>query len=256
MKIFITGGTTGIGLALAETYLQDGHKVGVCGRDLSKLPTGIHQVYPRLKTYQVDVLKKDELGAAINNFSQGELDVLIANAGCPVNKNPKMFDFDSFRQIIDLNVIGVLNTFEAAINLMIHKKRGHLVAIASVAGIVGLPGMAPHSASKAAVIKLCESFSHDLKQWGIDVTAIAPGHINTALSKQKSPKLPFMVTPSKAAVKIKKAIAKKKNLYIFPLPIKIIICFLDKIPRFFFRLFLKKEYFSFLHQRTWKIDEV
>ncbi len=235
MNIFITGGTTGIGLALAKLYLEEGHRVGICARNLEKFPTEISNKYKLLKCYQVDVVNRDELRAAILDFANGDLDMIIANAGRSVGAKSKTPQFSVANDIIDINVKGVLNTFEAALELMMPKKKGHLVATASVAGFMGLPGAGAYSASKAAVLKLCESYSLDLKRYGINVSAIAPGFIDTPLTKQNNHKMPFLMSSEKAAKLIKRALEKKKVLYVFPLRMKIIVAILEKMPRSWYR---------------------
>lgn len=238
MNIFITGGTTGIGLALAKLYLEEGHRVGVCARNLEKFPSEIRNKYKLLKCYQVDVVNREELRAAIFDFAggeQGNLDIVIANAGRSVGAKSKTPQFSVANNIIDINVKGVLNTFEPALELMTPKKKGHLVATASVAGFMGLPGAGAYSASKAAVLKLCESYAIDLKRVGINVTAIAPGFIDTPLTQQNNHKMPFLMSSDKAARLIKRAIEKKKVLYVFPFRMKIIVALLEKMPRSWYR---------------------
>ena len=78
MKVFITGGTTGIGFALARLYLDLGHIVGVCGRNLDKIPDGF--THDHLKTYQVDVTNREEVLHAIKDFGKDGLDLVLANA--------------------------------------------------------------------------------------------------------------------------------------------------------------------------------
>lgn len=238
MNIFITGGTTGIGLALAKLYLEEGHRVGVCARNLEKFPSEIRNKYKLLKCYQVDVVNREELRAAIFDFAGGErgdLDIVFANAGRSVGAKSKTPQFSVANNIIDINVKGVLNTFEPALELMTPKKKGHLVATASVAGFMGLPGAGAYSASKAAVLKLCESYAIDLKRVGINVTAIAPGFIDTPLTQQNNHKMPFLMSSDKAARLIKNAIEKKKVLYVFPFRMKIIVALLEKMPRSWYR---------------------
>jgi NAD(P)-dependent dehydrogenase (short-subunit alcohol dehydrogenase family) len=241
VNIFITGGTTGIGLALAKLYLSEGHRVGICGRDLSKLT----EEYPNLFCYKVDVTNRDELHAAVKEFSKGELDIIIANAGRSVGAKTQIPNAILSSQVIDINVKGVLNTFDIGLELMLHKRKGHLVATASVAGFVGLPGAAAYSASKAAVLKLCESYAIDFKPLGISVTAIAPGFIDTPLTKQNPHSMPFIMSAEKGAMLIKRAIEKKKVLYIFPLPMKIIITILDKMPRCLYRFIMSIKFFNY-----------
>src|SRR5574343_628812 len=148
MKVFITGGTTGIGFGLCELYLKEGHQVGICGRSLSKLPDGFREKYPNLKCYQLDVLDKGSFKRAIDDFSNGDLDLIIANAGISGRKDATLVDFGKASEILTTNILGVLNTFEMGLNEFLPKKKGHIVVIASVAGFVGLPWAPAYSASK------------------------------------------------------------------------------------------------------------
>jgi short-subunit dehydrogenase len=245
VNIFITGGTTGIGLALAKLYLEEGHRVGVCARNLEKFPVEIKNKYKLLKCYQVDVVNREELRAAILDFSAGNLDIIFANAGRSVGAKSKTPQFSVANDIIDINVKGVLNTFETALELMLPHKKGHLVATASVAGFMGLPGAGAYSASKAAVLKLCESYSIDLKKFGIDVTAIAPGFIDTPLTQKNNHKMPFIMSSEKAAKLIKRAIEKKKVLYVFPLRMKILVALLEKMPRSWYRTLMGLKFLNY-----------
>jgi short-subunit dehydrogenase len=247
VNIFITGGTTGIGFALATLYLEDGHRVGVCGRDLNKFPDDLKNqyTYKNLFCYEVDVTNREELHRAVKEFANGDLDIIIANAGRSVGVKSQIPDVKVASHVIDVNVKGVLNTFDIGFELMLPKKKGHLVATASVAGFVGLPGAAAYSASKAAVLKLCESYAIDFKPLGISVTAIAPGFIDTPLTQQNPHSMPFMMTAEKAAALIKRAIEKKKVLYIFPLPMKIVITILDKMPRCLYRFIMSIKIFNY-----------
>jgi short-subunit dehydrogenase len=235
LNIFITGGTTGIGLALAKLYLEEGHRVGICARNLSKFPVEIRNKYKQLYCYEVDVTKREDLHRAVNEFANGELDMIIANAGRSVGTKSKTPQFSVASEIIDINVKGVLNTFDIALELMLPKKKGHLVATASVAGFMGLPGAGAYSASKAAVLKLCESYAIDLKPLGINVTAIAPGFVDTPLTQQNNHKMPFLMPAEKAARLIKRALEKKKVLYVFPRRMKWAVAILEKMPRCMYR---------------------
>ena len=245
MNIFITGGTTGIGLALAKLYLEEGHRVGICGRNLSKFPTEIRNKYKLLQCYEVDVTKREELYSAIHDFAPVELDMVIANAGRSVGVKSKTPQFSVANEIIDINVKGVLNTFDIALEIMLPRKKGHLVATASVAGFMGLPGAGAYSASKAAVLKLCESYSLDLKRHGINVTAIAPGFIDTPLTQKNNHKMPFLMSAEKAAKLIKRALEKKKVLYIFPFRMKVVVSILDKMPRSLYRLIMNLKFLNY-----------
>lgn len=239
MKIFITGGTSGIGLSLAILYLKEGHRVAVCGRNIKKLPDDFLSTYPKAEAFNVDVTSREEVIKAMEDFSKGQLDLVIANAGISEGTKPDWPNFESYRKVIDININGVLHTFEGALNIMKKQGRGHLVGIASVAGFIGLPGAGAYCASKAAVIKLCESLSIDLSPQGYDVTAICPGFIDTPLTRQNKHPMPFLMDAEVGAQRIKKAIARKRALYVFPFRMKLVVTLLDKMPRFLYRLIFK-----------------
>jgi short-subunit dehydrogenase len=245
VNIFITGGTTGIGLALSKLYLKEGHRVGICGRHLSKFPIEIRNKYKNLYCYEVDVTDREQLHNAIIEFAGNDLDIIIANAGRSVGSKSKVPKLGVSNEIIDINVKGVLNAFDIALETMLPRKKGHLVATASVAGLVGLPGAAAYSASKAAVLKLCESYAIDLKPRGISVSAIAPGFVDTPLTQKNNHKMPFLMSVDKAALKIKKAIDRKKVLYIFPIQMKIVMIILDKMPRSWYRALMSIKLFNY-----------
>lgn len=239
MKAFITGGTTGIGYELAKLYLRDGHEVGLCGRQAEVLTQSLVQQYPGLKVFDCDVADRDELYAVVSDFAQGKLDLMIANAGFSVGDNDVEPRFDLARKIVDTNILGVINTFEVAYDIMRPQGHGHLVAMASVAGMVGLPRVGPYSGSKAFVLKLCESLAIDLKQFGIQVTAIAPGFVDTPLTQNNRCWMPFLMSANRAALLIKRAVDRKAALYIFPWQIKVGIYFLDRMPRWMYRFLME-----------------
>ena len=245
MKIFITGGTSGIGWALAEYYINEGHQVGVCGRDLNKLPEASKPFLGKeLSCFEVDVTDRAALLEAIETFAKGKLDLLIANAGISQGDKSSHPKFTTAREILKINLDGFLNTFEAGFNIM-KKEGGQLVAISSVAGFVGLPGAAAYCGSKSALLKMCESFSIDFKKFGIEVTTIAPGFIDTPLTRKNKHPMPFLMDSKKAAIKISKAIRKKKSLYIFPLRMKLLIILLEKMPRSLYRFIMSFSRFAY-----------
>jgi short-subunit dehydrogenase len=225
--------------------MKQGHNVAVCGRDLTKLPAELKN--SRLYSYQVDVSEREQILEAVSDFSKKMLglDLVIAGAGVSVPKKTKIPDFVAAAKLIDINVKGVMFTFEAALNEMLPKKHGHIVAIGSVAGMVGLPGAGPYSASKAAVLKLCESLALDLPSHGISVTAIAPGFVDTPLTRKNPHPMPFMITSDDAAKRIIKAIDAKKVLLVFPWQMATLMWILERLPRFFYRYLMSFKRFNY-----------
>lgn len=230
LNIFITGGTSGIGLAVALEYLKRGDRVGVCGRSIEKFEP--LKQYEKAHFYKADVTNRDEMEAAILDFSgEGSLDIVLASAGLGFSKKTQIPNFERSRLIIDTNIHGVLNTFEAALKIMLPQKSGQLVAIASVAGFCGFPGVSAYSASKAAVMKLCEGYQVDLSSLGISTTCIAPGFVDTPLTQKNHHEMPFLVPSEKAGKFIIKAIDKKKKLYTFPWFFGTVLRFFSILPR-------------------------
>jgi len=250
MRIFITGGTTGIGLELAKRYLARGDQVGLCGRNLEKLPSellSLGQKMQQLRLYQVDVKNRTEVLSAIASFwNCGDgIDLVIANAGRSVGAKTSQPDFFLAQEVIVTNLLGVLYTFEGCLKFMLEKGQGHIAAVASVAGMVGLPGAGPYSASKAGVIKLCESYSIDLRPKGIHVSCICPGFIDTPLTQQNDHPMPFMISSEEASKRMIRALDRKMPLYIFPIPMKLAIIFLEKMPRWLYRFLMQLKLINF-----------
>ncbi len=234
--VFITGGTTGIGMELAKLYANKGWKVGVCGRDKLKFEASFQVGRDNVTFYQVDVANRDEIKKAIGDFSKSiGLDLLIANAGIGYAYKTKVPDFEWSYRMVHVNLLGVMYAFEAALDVMIPRSKGQLVAMSSIAGYNGLPGVSAYSATKAAVQKYCESLHLDLKQFNIDVTTICPGFVDTPLTQTNDHMMPFIVKAPKAAAQIARAIEKKKMIYAFPFFFSTIVRIMGMLPRTWYR---------------------
>ncbi|MGE3609319.1 MAG: SDR family NAD(P)-dependent oxidoreductase [Bacteriovoracaceae bacterium] len=235
-SVFITGGTTGIGMELAKLYQRQGWKVGVCGRDRQKFEENFQTVRENVTFYQVDVANREEVKQAINDFSKSiGLDLLIANAGIGYKFKTKVPDFEYSYKMVQVNLLGVMYAFEAALDIMIPRGKGHVVAISSIAGYNGLPGVSAYSATKAAVLKFCESLHLDLKKFNIDVTTICPGFVDTPLTQANHHPMPFLMPAPKAAELIAKAIRKKKMIYAFPFFFSSVVRLISILPRTWYR---------------------
>lgn len=238
-SVFITGGTTGIGMELAKLYAGKGWKVGVCGRDPLKFEEHFSTFKDRVSFYKVDVANREELKAAIADFSKSiGLDLLIANAGIGYKFKTKIPDFEWSYKMVHVNLLGVMYAFEAALDQMIPRSKGQLVAVSSLAGFNGLPGVSAYSATKGAVQKYCESLHLDLRQFNINVTTICPGFVDTPLTQANHHPMPFLMSAPKAAKLIARAIDKKKMIYAFPFFFSLMVRILGMLPRTWYRAFM------------------
>jgi len=230
--VFITGGLTGMGFELAKLYQSQGFVVGICSFEAKESV----ELDKSFSYYQADVTDKEALSCAIYQFKKdhGSLDIIFANAGI---NHPKMSvpNWDRVRKVIDVNILGVINTIEPAIEIMKEQGSGHIVTIASVSAFCGLPGMAGYGASKSFILSMSETLSIDLAQFGINVTTVAPGFVKTPLVKENNHKMPFLMEQSEAAAIIAKAVKNKRVLKVFPTPMKFVSLVLKYLPRFLYR---------------------
>lgn len=245
-SVFITGGTTGIGMELAKHYVRMGWKVGVCGRDKQKFEENFPQHTDNLSFYKVDVSVREEIKAAIAHFSKPiGLDLLIANAGIAYKNKTKIPDFEYSYKMVHVNLLGVMYSIEGALDIMIPRGAGHIAAISSVAGYNGLPGVSAYSATKSAVQKYCESLHLDLKKFNINVTTICPGFVETPLTAVNSHPMPLMIKADRAAELIVRAIEKKKMIYAFPFLFAAVVRLLSILPRTWYRAIMNFKFFNY-----------
>src|SRR5690606_30978422 len=170
-------------------------------------------------TYTADVRDADALASAAADFMQryGVPDIVIANAGVRRGTLTELKeDTAAFKAILDINVLGLLHTFQPFIDGMRQRGSGSLVGIASIAGIRGLPGAGAYSASKAAAISYLESLRVEMRPHGIDVTTIAPGYIRTPMTDVNTYAMPFLMDADVAAAKMAKAIAARRRFFVLP----------------------------------------
>lgn len=244
--VFITGGTTGIGMELAKLYLSQGWKVGICGRERLKFEENFTAHRDNIHFYALDVSNRAELKAAISDFSKSiGLDLMIANAGIGYKFKTKVPDFEYSYKMVHVNLLGVMYACEAALDVMIPRGKGHLVVVSSVAGYNGLPGVSAYSATKAAVAKYAESLHLDLRQFNINVTTICPGFVETPLTSNNHHPMPFLVKAPKAAKLIARAIEKKKMIYAFPFFFAAAVRFISILPRTWYRFIISRKSFNY-----------
>tara|TARA_B100001971_G_scaffold84647_1_gene77942 strand:+ start:38430 stop:39167 length:738 start_codon:yes stop_codon:yes gene_type:complete len=236
-NIFITGGLTGMGQEVAKIYKSLGYNIGICSFEAPDTVNADFFTY-----YQADVTDKDALKKAIESFKNtyGSLDIVFANAGI---NHPKQSipDWDRVRKVIDVNIMGVINTLEPSVKIMKEQGSGQIVTVASVSAFSGLPGMAGYGASKSFVLSMSETLAIDLKDYGISVTTIAPGFIKTPLIKDNKHKMPFLMEQSDAAKIIVKAVSQKRALKIFPTPMYFVSSVLKYLPRAIYRKFMSSD---------------
>jgi len=240
MKVFITGGTSGIGLALAQRYLERGYQVGICGRNIEKI--GKIDKNDNLSIYKLDVYDKDYFGKIVNDFSKGKLDIMIAMAGSYANNRNSSYKEKEVTEMLKTNIVGTVNALEIAREIMLKNKKGHIVVMSSVAALLDYDGASIYAKSKRVVMELGKAYGEALSNFGIDVTTIISGYVDTLKLKElnnndTSHKL-FIISEEEAVEKILNAIDNKKKEIIFPIKMKILMVFLSKLPKFLLKRIL------------------
>lgn len=231
MKVFITGASSGIGEALAHEYAkryqQDKTILGIAARrseHLQILKEKLESSYQiKCVIYPLDVRNHAELANAAADFvhQHGAPNIVIASAGVSSGTlTEQAEDTAAFQAVMDINVMGLVNTFQPFISAMRgavqRGEKAQLVGIASVAGVRGLPGAGAYSASKAAAIAYLESLRVEMLHHNITVTTIAPGYIRTPMTDINTYNMPFLMDADIAAHKFANAIENKRRFVVIP----------------------------------------
>ena len=146
----------------------------------------------------------------------GRIDVLIANAGIGATTDATELDPEEVARVLNVNVMGAVNSVAAVLPEMVERGSGQLVALSSLSAYRGLRKSAAYCASKASLSAFFESVRIDLIGSGIDVTIIHPGFIKTPLTAGRKAKMPFLMELDYAVGKMIRAIEKRKKSYAFP----------------------------------------
>lgn len=235
MKVLIMGGTRGIGLALAQHYLQAGHEVAVCGRDTQRLAGTAVDGHPRLKAQALDIADPAALADALQHLAPDRLDLLIVTAGMYFNTRDHVLDAATTLRLLRTNVSGLSHVFELAAARMLAQGSGHLVAVSSVAGLLkDYPGASVYSASKRAVLSICQTYRMALAPFSIAVTAIVPGYMDTArlreLNGGDASHKPFLMSEAQAVARMVQAIERREAYVVFPWQMRWAIALLNRLP--------------------------
>ena len=220
--VFITGASSGIGQALALRYHQAGFRLALVARRNEVMLAWAKELGLEPNTYAVydaDVADTDSIVAAALACiaQQGLPDVVIANAGISVGiDSAQREDIDGMARVFATNNIGLAASFHPFIQGMRARGSGRLVGIASVAGIRGLPGHAAYCASKAAVICYCEALRCELRSTGVQVITIAPGYVDTPLTRKNRYPMPFLMPAARFAAQAFKAIGAGHSFRVIP----------------------------------------
>lgn len=232
--IVITGASSGIGQALAEAYAAPGVFLALTGRDETRLAAVAEtcrakgaEVAPKV----IDVADRDAMAAWLTEMDDNRsVDLIIANAGVG-EAGAKLEDLaEATAKTFDVNVHGVFNTILPLLTRMRDRGHGQIAINASLAAYRGLPMGVPYGASKAAVKAYGEGLRAAVARYGIAVSVICPGFVESRMTAKNRFKMPFLMTAEKAAGIIRRGLRRNRTVIAFPLPTFLVVRTLSIVP--------------------------
>lgn len=233
-NILITGGSSGIGESLALEYAAPGVFLALTGRDTARLEAvaeHCRQLGADVTASTIDVRDRAAMESWIKQLDvEQPLDLVIANAGVGFSTSGDKSLAGIAEATFAVNVGGVFHTIHPAIEAMKTRGQGQIAILSSIAGLVGMPGHPAYSASKNAVRAYGEAMRGDMRRHGIEVSVICPGYVESRMTAQNRFKMPFLMTPGKAARIIAKGLARNKPRIAFPWQTYYAVRFLTFLP--------------------------
>lgn len=223
MNIWVVGASSGIGLALAQRYAEQGHSVWLSARNQKELQA-ISDTQDNLLPLAVDVTDDASLKLAVERMARvsGQLDKVIINAGTCEYIDSYEIERDKIRRVMETNFFGAINVVNAVLPLLrstysINPSiKPQLVFVSSSVTYQALPRAGAYGASKAAVRYFAETLRADLVHEGIDIRIVSPGFVKTPLTDKNDFPMPFLLSVESAASRIVKGLNGKTFDIHFP----------------------------------------
>src|SRR5210317_1197678 len=242
--IWITGGSTGIGKALAIKFASKGWNVAVSARR-EELLNELSDQYETISAFPLDVTDKQKCAEVFDQIKKKyeDIDICFFSTGTWNPKKEKEIDVEQIEEVFKSNFFGTVNTIKAVEQYFRDRKKGTITIVSSIAGYRGLPNSTGYGPSKSALNNLAESLYFDFKRFGVRVCLVSPGFIKTPMTDKNDFKMPFIKTTDYAANKIYDGLINKNVFEIhFPKSLTIILKILSFLP--------SKLYFSLVGQMT------
>ncbi len=216
--IWITGGSTGIGKALAIKFANEGWNVAISARRVELL-NELSEKYENISGFKLDVTDKIKCKEVFSNIKEKfkDIDICFFSTGTWDPKKEKDIDVEQMENVFKVNFFGTVNSIKAVEQYFKEKKSGIIAIVSSIAGYRGLPNSTGYGPSKSALNNLAESLYFDFKRFDVRVCLVSPGFIKTPMTDKNDFKMPFLKTPQYAADKIYDGLIKKNSFEIhFP----------------------------------------
>lgn len=231
-RIWLTGASSGIGEALAEELLAQGHRLALSARRAEPLKALAARFPGRVLVVPGDLGEPDQVREIGEQIAQqwGALDSAIFNAGTCEYIDAQNFEAAMVERVMRANLLSASYCIEAALPLLRAGQNPHLVAVASSVTYLPLPRAEAYGASKAALRYLIQALRIDLAAEGIDVTLVSPGFVDTPLTAHNDFAMPMRWSAEKAAAHIASHLAKRPHEIAFPGPFIAVLKLLASLP--------------------------
>lgn len=233
-RIVLTGASSGIGAALTAAYAAPGVSLLLIGRNeerLAEVSASARAAGAEVEIAAIDVTDEAGIEARILAYDDSApVDLVIANAGIALGGFPEPEGLS--RRLIDVNLIGMLNTVEPLLPRFIARGAGQFALVSSVSAIRPSADLASYSATKAAIRAYGQAIRSGLRGHGVSVTVICPGFVTSPMSNRHHGPKPFEVTAENAARIMKAAIAKRRGHLTFPWQFSWMIFMCNRLPPF------------------------
>ena len=230
--IWITGGSTGIGKALAIKFANEGWNVAISARRENLLKE-ISEKYENIFSFPLDVTDKSKCKEVFGNIKDkfDNIDICFFSTGTWDPKKEKDIDVEQMEEVFKINFFGTVNSIKAVEKHFKEKNSGIISIVSSIAGYRGLPNSTGYGPSKSALNNLAESLYFDFKRFGVRVCLVSPGFIKTPMTDKNDFKMPFLKTPEYAADKIYDGLTNKNIFEIhFPKALTILLKIFSFLP--------------------------
>jgi short-subunit dehydrogenase len=233
VRTIITGASSGIGAALARELSRRGHSLGLMARRAEMLDALVAELKTPAVALPCDATDSAAVRDAVARGEAalgGPFDLAVANAGVGVAFPAHKFDLAAAKEMVNVNIVGMMVLFDAVIPKMIERGSGHFAGVASLAGLRGLPTTAVYSSTKAAMQAFLEAVRVELAPRGIAVTTINPGFVVSPMTDKNTFKMPFLMSAERAARIIADGLDARARVVQFPLPMSLLMRFARTLP--------------------------
>ncbi len=230
--VWITGASSGIGKALAERMARDGWTVAVSARSKDALEKMAETSGGKIHSFPLDVTDEAASKAlpAEIEAKLGPISTVVLAAGYHIPVDGAAFDPAPYRQLMEINYMGVVHALAGIVPLMTERRRGHVAIVSSVAGYAGLPTAAAYGATKAALNNMTEALKFDFDRVGIKLQLVCPGFVRTPLTDKNPFPMPMLMEVEDAAEALYQGLRSSRFEITFPKTFAFLVRRMSQLP--------------------------